>query len=87
MPLVFFTLSSRFRGYTRRLHLTDTSPPPLKSPSATLGSGGGADPAAQQGGARHRSADQGGQLRGHSAEEAAREARRRCEGLPSPRPR
>eukprot|EP00959_Pyramimonas_sp_CCMP1952_P229230 4792993-Pyramimonas_sp.AAC.1 len=28
MPLVFFTLSSRFRGYPRRLHSTDTSPPP-----------------------------------------------------------
>eukprot|EP00959_Pyramimonas_sp_CCMP1952_P376799 7892147-Pyramimonas_sp.AAC.1 len=27
MPLVFFTLSSRFRGYTRRLDLTDKPPP------------------------------------------------------------
>eukprot|EP00976_Prorocentrum_cordatum_P048113 971030-Prorocentrum_minimum.AAC.2 len=33
MPLVFSTLSSRFRGYTRRLHLTDTSPP---DPSESL---------------------------------------------------
>eukprot|EP00976_Prorocentrum_cordatum_P010689 213176-Prorocentrum_minimum.AAC.1 len=34
MPLVFLTLSSRFRGYTRRLHLTVKSPPdPLPTPS------------------------------------------------------
>eukprot|EP00976_Prorocentrum_cordatum_P011798 237740-Prorocentrum_minimum.AAC.1 len=32
MPQVFFTLSSRFRGYTRRLDLIDKSPPPPPFP-------------------------------------------------------
>eukprot|EP00976_Prorocentrum_cordatum_P001253 25356-Prorocentrum_minimum.AAC.1 len=41
MPLVFFTLSRVLRLYTRRLHLTDTSPPmppldPLRYPSSTV---------------------------------------------------